>query len=98
MGKCKTYGQEVVDLSGFSEYEIEKWLPAFGSRPTEVVISVDRSQSYEMNKATVFKLKSNYALVTENGCSCYSSSDANIDLYPTKKAAMEAFDKWRKEG
>lgn len=79
-------------------YELEAWIEQLGSVPVERIAHADYSQSYEMNVAHVYKLESGqYALVTESGCSCYEPFQADIDLYPTKRAAMEKFNAWEKE-
>lgn len=86
------------EIEGLSDYEIEAWITRLGSYPKAVVKSEDLSASYEMTAAKVLALENGqFALVTESGCSCYSSSDADIDLFPTETAAVESFDKWVKE-
>ena len=66
--------------------------------PKKIIKTKDVSQSYEMTRATVFLLENGkYALITEQGCSCYSSSEANIDLFSTEGRAVKRFDKWIKE-
>ena len=73
------------------------WLSQFGdSEPIETIADFDKEPSYEMDRAVVFKLKNGkYAYVHESGCSCYESSDAMIDIYDTKKEAMEQFNAWK---
>lgn len=67
------------------------------SMPKKTVFYKDNSESYEMDRVWVLLLESGqYAGVFECGCSCYESSDANIDLYPSKAKAMDAVNKWRK--
>jgi len=91
-------GVEKKEIEGFSSYQIEAWIMRLGSFPKEVIKSVDISECYEMTAAHVFKLENKkYALVTESGCSCYSASDANIDLFPTKDKALTAFAAWEKQ-
>lgn len=80
---------------GIGAYELQAWIAALGSVPQERIAYANESASYEMDVIHVFKLENKkYAVVTERGCSCYSSSDADIELFPTKKTAMESFDKW----
>jgi hypothetical protein len=62
-------------------YEFEAWISRLQSVPVLLVKSVDHSESYEMDRRHIFKLENgSYAFVTENGCSCYSSSEAKITL------------------
>lgn len=76
-------------------YEFHCWEPYFGSSAMELVKSEDRSESYEMNRAHVFKLKNRkYAFVGESGCSCYVPSNATIEIFTNKQAALAAFNKW----
>lgn len=83
---------------GLDNYQIDAWINTLGSAPVEVIKSADYGESYTMNCAHVLKLENKkYALVTESGCSCYSSEDADIDLFPNKKLALESFTKWEKE-
>lgn len=87
----------MTELLGIDEYEIKSWLPKLGSIPIERVAYKDMSESYEMERAHVFRLENGqFALVTESGCSCYDYEDAVIDLFPDLKSAMESFDKWVK--
>lgn len=65
------------------------------SLPTRVVVSEDKGEAYEMNKATVFELESGrFAMAVEQGCSCYGADDADIELFPTEEAAMKSFKRW----
>lgn len=80
------------------KYEFKTWASRFGSPVIEMVEHEDRSESYEMDAAHVFKLENgNFAFVTECGCSCYSSDDADIDLFQDLEKAQEAFRKWQKK-
>jgi hypothetical protein len=86
-----------TDDLGVEKYEIDAWRFTLGSAPIKRVAHCDLSEPYEMREAHVFKLENGkYALVTEEGCSCYESSDADIDLFSGKKDALEAFEKWKK--
>lgn len=79
--------------------EFSAWMFTFGSAPIELVVSEDWSESYEMTRRTIFKLENGqYALVKENGCSCYTYADADIELFPSKRAALVAFKKPSYEG
>ena len=76
----------------------DNWLFRMGSKPVREVASVDLSESYEMRAARVFHLESGqYALITEMGCSCYDSTMADIDLFPTEHDAMKSYDAWEKQ-
>lgn len=79
------------------KWELEAWIHRFGSMPVERIAHEDISGDYQMTAAHVYRLENGqFALVTESGCSCYDSSDADIDLFPTQDAAMDAFSKWIK--
>jgi hypothetical protein len=83
---------------GINKWDLEAWIVPLGSMPLERIAHEDLSRSYEMCVAHVFRLESGkYALVTEEGCSCYSSEQADIELFPDKNTALEAFEKWKKQ-
>ncbi len=85
-------------IEGLDDYELDAWKNRLGSKVVERVAHEERSGSYEIDRAHVLRLANKqFALVTESGFSCYDVNDAVIDLHPTKKAAMDAFDKWSKE-
>lgn len=76
-------------------YEFRVWEPVWQEKATHLVKSIDRSEPYEMNRAHVFRLESGkYVLTTESGCSCYESSDAQHDYFPTREKAIAAIQKW----
>lgn len=79
-------------------FTIKEWRGKYVDfKPVREVASRDESADYEIQRAHVFALeRGNFALVTEIGCSCYTSSDAGMDFYPTERAAMDAFEKWFK--
>lgn len=80
------------------DYELKYWIPRFGSNPVKRIAYEDFSASYEMDVIHVLELENGkYAVITECGCSCYGAEDADIEVLPTKEAAMEQFDKWVKE-
>ena len=80
------------------DYQLKAWLPTLRSPPAERIAHGDHSASYEVDEAHVFSLENGqFAMVVECGCSCYSSSDADIDLFPDKESAMKQFDKWESE-
>lgn len=75
-----------MDLADF--YGIENWKDRIiGFEPTKHLASGTGHEDYTKNEVHLFKLKRGYALVWESGCSCYESGDAQIDLFPTLKAA-----------
>ena len=79
-------------------YEIKDWIVPLGSYPKELIATGDHSRSYEQERLHVFKLENNrYATVHESGCSCYDPTWAGIELFPTKKAAIEKFERWDKQ-
>ena len=89
---------EEKTCEGLDPWEIKAWSTRLGSYPIKVVAHEDRSEMYETNEATVVELENGkYALITEQGCSCYESEDAEIELFPSRIQALESFDKWVKE-
>lgn len=83
---------------GVDKYEIDAWIERLGSQPKERVAHHAGYEYYSINRIHVFLLENGqYAVVTESGCSCYCSEDANIDLHPNKQSAMKAFNDWMKE-
>lgn len=75
--------------------EIEKWLPTLGSMPEECLAWRTFDESYQMIQAHVWQLENgNYALIVEEGCSCYDPDDAQIELFPRLHTAIDAFDRW----
>lgn len=83
------------DCNFFDEYEIDAWLPTLGSAPAKLLASHDRSESYEMDRAAVVQLENGkYALITESGCSCYDTGDAQIELFPSQGRAMAQYANW----
>jgi len=70
-------------------FEFEHWRSNPDFNPVHIEASADVSESYEMDKATLFKLEGRrYALVYESGCSCYEPSSATIEYFPNKKAVI----------
>lgn len=88
----------VLIPEGISKWDLEAWITRLGSMPVQKVAWEDFSESYEMCRAHVWRLENGqYALITESGCSCYEPEDADIDLFPNKRRAMESFDNWVRE-
>lgn len=76
-------------------YEFGQWISVMRSAPIELIKSADYSESYSMNRAHIFKLENRqYAMVVETGCSCYTCSDAKIELFPSKHQALVSFSKY----
>ena len=82
-----------VDLEKRFQYEFESWRQTIGFEPVKLLASADNAGSYEKSELHVFKLKRGYAIVHESGCSCYSSSDADIELFPSLVAVKESLRK-----
>lgn len=83
---------------GVEEYQIKAWLYALGSRPEKRVRYADYGQTYEVEMMHVFILQNGkYATVLESGCSCYDSSDAEIEVFATFQAAVQKFNQWERE-
>ena len=75
--------------------ELHAWAYRFGSIPEALLATCDRSESYEMDRAHVFKIwPGRYALVLEQGCSCYVYEEADIYLYGDEKSVMEDYTRW----
>lgn len=69
-------------------YGIETWKnKIIGFEPTKHIASGTGHEDYSKNQVHLFKTKRGYALVWESGCSCYGVEDAEIELFPTLKAA-----------
>ena len=80
---------------GVSQYAIEDWLPRLGAAPVERLAHADLGYGYEMIAAHVFRLADGkFALVVEEGCSCYTSEEAQIESFPTAYSALSAYRKW----
>ena len=84
-----------LEILGLDKWEIEAWITRLGSMPIKVIDRCDRSESYSIAKFTILKLEDGkYATVDENGCSCYNSEDANIEIFSTEKEAKIQFEEW----
>lgn len=83
---------------GLDPWQVSAWIHKLGSFPVERVAHVDHGAGYTKRACHILKLENKrYALVSECGCSCYESADAEIDLHPDKKSAMRAFEQWKKD-
>lgn len=79
-------------------YEFQEWIKKLRSVPVRLVVSYDKSESYDMDRLHVFELENGqYAVITECGCSCYSASDADVDLFPEQGMAVQKAEEWRKQ-
>ncbi len=77
------------------KYEFEAWERRFGGMPKYLLASHDRSESYEMDRAHVFKIRpGRFALVLESGCSCYVPSSADIYIYGDERSVMKDYFRW----
>ena len=90
-----TNNNKLLELLGIDKWEIEAWITRLGSMPIKVIDRCDSSEYYSTTKFTILKLEDgNYATVEENGCSCYTAEDAEIEVFPTKEKAVAQFEKW----
>lgn len=63
----------------------DSWDSIFGCLPVAEPYHADYSESYQVDTFHVFELADGkYATISESGCSCYDSSEAVIELHPTK--------------
>lgn len=73
-------------------YEFDAWMSILESVPKFILYSIDKSESYEMDRRHLFKLENGrYAVVKESGCSCYSPSGAVINLFEELEQAKLCF-------
>ena len=80
------------------QWEKDIWSKQLGSKITEELESRDWSACYEMDAAHLFKTEDGrFVVVTESGCSCYDSSDADLREYPTESEARTKFNEYVKE-
>lgn len=69
-----------------------------GAKPIAEVGHADASQPYEMDMLHVFRLDTGeYVIVTECGCSCYESSNADLEMQPSFAVAMDKYMSYKKE-
>lgn len=85
-------------VQGLDSWQIEAWIMRLGSFPRKRVFHKDYAGSYEKREAHVLQLENGkYALVVEEGCSCYESSQANIEIFQSLFKVRSQFEKWCKE-
>ena len=74
------------------------WDKIAGEKPVSEIAHADFSESYEIEMMHIFKLSSGKAVtVHECGCSCYESSQADVEVYPNSNAAIEKFLQYKKD-
>lgn len=84
-------------VEGFDEYTTKQWSEQFNIKILERIAHEDEGGNYETHEIHVVSLEGNkYAVITEDGCSCYDSSQAEIEMFPTKKAALAKFEEWKR--
>lgn len=80
-----------------SKYKTENWIKKTQSNIVQTIVSDDKSEMYEVDKFWIVKLENGrYATILEQGCSCYDSESAEIDILPDESAAREQYVKWLK--
>lgn len=78
--------------------EWEAWETQLGSVPVECVAHEDFSSYSGRCDASIYRLENGeYALVVQEGCSCYESSQADIEKFPSIGPASEKLEQWKKE-
>lgn len=98
MSKPEEKKCEIDPIKFFHDWDLKEWLISLGSFPVEVVSTKNFGGSYERRMAHVLKLENKkFATIIEEGCSCYSASQAKIEVHPDKKTAMNVFNSWVKE-
>lgn len=94
-GKEEFENEELVEKWSWSLKN--SWAQRLGSPPVELVDSADYSRSWEMDRAHIFRLENGeYALIVEQGCSCYTADWADIQLHPDEEKAVKKFREWKK--
>jgi hypothetical protein len=89
--------EDVKRLRRAWSWEFESWVKRVYALPVALISSEDRSSSYSMDRASVFKLEGGeYLVAIEQGCSCYFVSEARLELFPTKAEALYSFRRWQK--
>lgn len=88
-----------ANLDDFTwRYKFEAWNEKLGSKPKSLLDTADYSKDYDMDQMHILELENGkYATVIEKGCSCYDSSDAEIEVHPNKEKALEIMDVYVRE-
>lgn len=64
------------------DYLLDTWASSLPSKAIEVLYTEDHGAAYEVNSQHVLLLEDGRcAVVTECGCSCYDSSQADIEIH-----------------
>ena len=80
------------------EDEFKAWTEKLQSSPVKLIKSENFSEPYEQDLHHIFQLEDGrFALISEQGCSCYEPKYAFIDLFPTLEKVTEAYNKQVKE-
>jgi hypothetical protein len=67
------------------------------SKPVNEIGHADYSESYTIDQMHVFELANGkFITVSESGCSCYESSEAEVELHLTKQAAISTFMQYKR--
>jgi hypothetical protein len=83
------------ECEGLDEYEIKAWIAQLESYPIKRIKHAMGEQDYSTNEAHLLLLENGkFAVVTEEGCSCYSSDEACINVYPDLETAETALKNW----
>lgn len=77
-------------------YEPECWFDKLGSHLKKRIRYSDFADSCEVFSASVYELENGkYAFITESGCSCYQSEDAEIVSNLNLAEAVSKYAEWR---
>ncbi len=73
------------------DYQFHAWMRKdMTFDPAQLIASVDTSESYEKDAAHVFKNENGtFHLVSEKGCSCYTSDDACLTPFPSLQQLIQ---------
>lgn len=81
--------------NGLDTWEIEAWILSLGSFPIKRHYHGVGDENYNMDRAHVLELENGkWAVVTEEGCSCYSSEEAEVEVFPYRLMAEAHFQVW----
>ena len=84
-------------LANAYKYAFECWMKNFQSVPIEEVEHYSVSVGYDVHDGHIFKLEDgNYAVVIEDGCSCYDYDEAEIEIFKEFDKALDSYNKSKK--
>lgn len=67
-----------------------------GRTIVEVVEMIDKSEDWNMAQFSLLKLnnygQTEYAVLSEIGCSCWESGEGTVDMFPDYRSAKERLD------